>query len=110
MSAETAEICRRAAEIVQKKGLCKGFLFDDEGHVCMWGALHEASVALYGSLNPLFPYGDYGAIHMAIAGRVGGEFSLENFPGAADFNDLPETTETDVAKFLLGVADDLDFA
>jgi hypothetical protein len=114
MSREHADIARRAAEIVQTKGLCKGFLFDHEGRVCMWGALQEASVELHGNLRPL--YGTHGfntdnAIVRNVIAAALGESAVRNlFPGAEKFNDLPETDEKDVAKFLMSVADDLELA
>jgi hypothetical protein len=108
MSREHADIARRAAEIVQTKGLCKGLSFDDEGRVCMWGALHEASEEMTGSVGVLYRSGSVGPVFVAIADRLG--LHPGPFVGAKAFNDLPETDEKDVAKFLMSVADDLELA
>jgi hypothetical protein len=78
----------------------------------MWGALHEASEELTGSLTAL--YGPPGRLYEGpFRGTISRRLGIDStyvFPGAAHLNDLPETDEKDVAKFLMSVADDLELA
>lgn len=109
MSREAADVARRAAEIMQERGICKKTYHDNEGRVCLWGAVMEAYDAFFGVkvLMPvMMPAGIYTPIYTTLERRYPYDQGL---PGA-DFNDLPETDERDVAKVLLSVADELEVA
>jgi hypothetical protein len=107
MSREAAELARSAAHIVQQRGLSKAQLLGADGSVCMHGALN---VALCGNANL---FANHVTAHKEVLKVLAYRFhddASSAFPGADSFNDLPETTATDVAKVLLNVADELELA
>jgi len=107
MGREAADIARRAAEIIQERGMCKGAVSDADGRVCLWGALLEAAQE-----RGLGWYGDRGVQPLlAEAIRPLNLDNMSQFDGllyGAAWNDRPETDERDVAKVLLQVADRLE--
>jgi hypothetical protein len=108
MSAEAAAVARRAAEIIQERGQCKG-VYAIEQRVCLWGALIEAAglTARWNSAQDI-PDHIYGALHSELRSLFPDDSDLAH-PGAA-FNDRRQTDERDVARVLLQVADRLDVA
>lgn len=104
---QAADIARRAAEIQQERGHCKGNFRDAEGRVCLWGALNAAAAEL-GLTECFVPFPHVGWAE-PIARELRKVLSAqdEGFPGAS-FNDRPSTDERDVAKVLLQVADRLE--
>lgn len=109
MSREAADVARRAAEIQQERGHCKGEYATADGRVCLWGSLIAASGidSIWGSSGSL-PAEIYLPIHAALSDMFPNDSDTAH-PGAS-FNDKAETTERDVAKVLLQVADRLDIA
>lgn len=110
----SAELARKAAEIIQTRGQCKGSYSDADGRVCLWGALMEAHglSTAFGSMQCASDLPE------RLAGPIYDELMLMfpesargNFihPGA-DWNDRADTDERDVAKVLFQVADRLDVA
>jgi hypothetical protein len=111
---ELAEILRKASEVIQEKGHCKGKLANEYGNVCMWGAIKTASVGVIaindkedymkwekirGELLPIFRQSNH------FSGSLISDYT---WPGSL-WNDKPETTSEDVQKFLLKTADEIEF-
>lgn len=114
MSKKAAQVAREAAQIIQDKGICKGALHSLDGQVCMHGAIQDAMEFKYLSAEWFELQAELnGSIRqkMIDMGLLPEDASwvLTPFPGA-NYNDLPDTTEKDVAKFLLQVADELEVA
>lgn len=101
MSREAAELARNAAAVLEQRGHCKGSLYNSKGQVCLWGAIKEAAGVgeISTSCRP-----DVVALRKALWDRLGG---MRDFPGA-QWNDQDDTTEQDVTKMLLQVADELE--
>jgi hypothetical protein len=90
-------VARKAAEIIQDRGKATGVLEDDRsGQLCAMGALWAAQRS----------FGFYSGL---CVGRVSGRASrLVNWYTLPRWNDLPTTTEQDIAKLFLQVADNLE--
>lgn len=105
MSREAADIARRAAEIVQERGLAKGEGMDARGRVCFVGALHVAHRERLTRFAYLSEAGlDIDTIH----GHI--DLDRVTYRDVMAWSDAPETTEVDVAKKLLELADRLEVA
>lgn len=103
MTAEAAAVARRAAEIIQERGIHKGGVFDfATGRVCLLGAISAAVREQLGRSDAALASCALRAAAAAIV-RVHGETI-----GFGQWNDLPDTDEQDVAKVLLQAADRLD--
>jgi hypothetical protein len=88
---EMAEVARKAAEIIQERGKATGVGEDDEGRVCAHGALalaQEVTAVSFVARDQVLS---------RIRDRVGWH--------VAQWSDLPTTTEADIAKVFLQVAD-----
>lgn len=89
-----------AATSAEKYGICKGQFHEGEKS-CLWGHIIDALVNMEGL------WGDYA---LAVRSLLSEQLMLMfggrglQYPGAT-FNDLPDTTETDIAKVLLEVRD-----
>jgi hypothetical protein len=107
MSRDAADLAREAARQIEQRGLSKNSLEGEDGSVCMYGALN---VAQCGNTKWVT---EISSDHKEVLAALRNHFPedvLQPFPGAASFNDLPDTTATDVAKVLLKVADELELA
>jgi hypothetical protein len=108
MSREAADLAREAAQVIQKRGMVKGKFTDESGGVCLHGALacaqHNLGYALICDAVPEVADPAYGAVCRQLRLRFPEDGS------GAQFNDLPDTTATDVEKVLLKVADELELA
>jgi hypothetical protein len=98
-----SDVLRRAAEIHAERGGCKGSTDDAEGHICMMGAVFEALHQTDESYGSQMFTAVREAVHLA-AHAVDPRLDY-----GSEWNDLPETTDEDVQKFLLRVADEVEF-
>ena len=105
MGREAADIARRAAEIIQERGICKGQYNSWDGRVCLWGAL---AAAVGGESFFDIPFALQGTFTDALGEMFPEDRAAFSVIPGAKFNDAPDTDERDVAKVLLQVADRLE--
>jgi len=119
MKAELAQYARKAAEIAAERGHCKYALEDDEGHVCLSGALY---LAVCGDSRRVWwppPVRDdtrvtverlLAAAAQILAARRGAEFREETWfrESPIDWNNLPGTSGEDVVLLLKQAAELLE--
>ena len=87
------EVRRRAAEIIRERGWCQGLYSNEDGQVCMVGALYVAS--------GLPPHGQLNHLPTDSAARSMG---YENCDEAISWNDAPDRTVDQVLALLAGEA------
>jgi hypothetical protein len=92
-----SDVLRRAAQIHAERGGCKGDVVDDDGHVCLRHAVALAAQEV-GYVN---------ARHAQVVINEPCVRLHGSLP--AYWNDHPRTTNEDVQKFLLRVADEVEF-
>lgn len=109
MSAETAAILDRAAEIIERNGLHKGAMFDraesappEECPVCPWGALAIAvvgtpSLRTNTDVRAVKPYANVLAAFLGLPGT-------DSSWSVPDWNDAPERTADEVIAALKAAA------
>lgn len=107
-----SQILRDAADHIEKVGLNQnGQYFKGKGEnflqspCCAMGAVAVATGAVPGQFysTPAFS-----RVEIALGATLGGRLGVGLPVDVASWNDLPETTQTDVTSLLRGVADELD--
>ncbi len=94
----TADIIRRAAQLIVDRGLAKGTLEDSDGRLDVWGALAVAAGGRPWNLSdPLVDGADY-AIRHVLSRRGHAQRSV------AAWNDLPGTHQGTAVAVLLDAA------
>jgi len=116
---QIAEIARRAAEVIQKRGKATGVFMDPTGKVCTVGAirvamaeqglgytLDEEGKDLHPSVPIAFPMGTDNArrAEMLICERIESQVQM----GVTNWSDHPRTTAEDIAKRLNQAADEIE--
>lgn len=101
-------VFRRAAEIMRERGQCKGQLNSTNGQVCLYGALDAAAEEM-GVGDEWDSYWFHADSHLAFFAPSYEAPEDKRHECAASWNDEPDTTQTEVEKFLLFVADRADF-
>lgn len=93
---EISELCEKAADILEKVGLCQGTFEDLDGKVCLYGALN---VILYGQASPPFFSAKWkGNKHLIahFAKRLG----FKSPDHTVAWNDAPGRTKEEVVRRL----------
>lgn len=104
MSREAADVCRRAAEIINERGWVQRKFGNHNGPRCLVGALITANIEMRFVL---------GELPLVAIDAVSAKLALDlNEPSvrAMSWNDRPTTTQREVEKMLRVVADDLEVA
>lgn len=102
--AETALTFRRAAQIVQARGLGKGLYEQRTGEVCAVGALMVAE-----GQNPAQDFPVLSQAIWVLSARVeSGTQDCDPVERIADWNDRPERTAAEVVAELLGAAREIE--
>jgi len=108
-------IARRAAEIIQERGKATGEMRDHLGRVCALGALRAAKDEIDRTVQPLRRSpADWRMC--SIRAQIRELIHEQNAPGYHDitgqdittWSDDPRTTEQDIAKVFLQVADRIE--
>jgi hypothetical protein len=103
------EVYRAAAKWMAEHGMCKGRLHTEDGRVCILGAI-VSTLTVPTSLfsdRVFTAYKDDLSQRVLAAGLRQGRTLLSAHP-VVRFNDHPATRQTEVEKFLLQSADDLE--
>lgn len=118
MSHAAAELARKAAEVLRERGQHKGSLLSADGRVCALGALCIAKGCPALSTSELLLGAESASpeseVYTALRDRYGMLTAYVNVFGSlrsiAAWNDDPTTTQADVEKAFLQIADELEFA
>lgn len=105
-NAETALTFRRAAQIVQARGLGKGLYIQPTGEVCAVGALMAAE-----GKHPEHSYPDLSkssAVWFLSSRVLSATVDSDPIERIADWNDQPERTQAEVVEALLSAARDIE--
>lgn len=119
---EAAQITREAAQVLAERGHCKGTFHDEQGRVCLWGAIESARRAheelWLTDLGPALAGQRMRRIakvlRLAVAHRIELDAPSYHYPGTAyaypgaDWNDARGREGAEVQKLLLAVSDDLE--
>jgi hypothetical protein len=106
---KAVEIARRAAEIIQQRGKATGHFIDDLNRVCTLGAMQVAidELVLRLSLSDEKSY-SYWMAGSRLGDKISAVIRGQGALSIANWSDLPSTTEQDIAKMFLQLADELE--
>lgn len=63
MMDNTANLLRRAADILGEKGWCQGSLTNPDGNVCAMGAFHQAAYEIYPEAQEFYSPADFSVMY-----------------------------------------------
>lgn len=105
---KAVEIARRAAEIIQQRGKATGHFIDDLNRVCTLGAMQVAIDELVLRVSDEDSY-SYWMAGSRLGDKVSAAIKGRGYVSSiANWSDRPSTTEQDIAKVFLQLADELE--
>ena len=96
----SAELARRAAALIREHGLCRGKVRDEQGRLCMYGALHDAAGCIVPDVTEM--------VQQVITEQFPDRVLADRFCVISLFNDHPDTTVEDVIAVLEKTAAQLE--
>ena len=96
-----SEVLARAVEVIETKGWHQGDFDNDEGCVCVWGAIN---IAMGGCASDAGCVGDGDESALHFLGTVLQGNENKYLSSVVDFNDAPGRTQEEVVAMLLGAS------